>query len=281
MTPLSLFGGRGFVGSAFQQDYPSHGVSMPRDQLVSDTNRVLYLVSTVSNANIHTNPYVDIDTNLSHLMRVLEACRKAHSDLEFNFVSSWFVYGPDLKTPAREDSACNPWGLYSITKRAAEQMLICYAETFGIRYRILRLCNVIGHEDVKASPDKNVIQWMLNRLMRNEPVHLVNPDAVTRDVLHVSDVASAINHTILCGEWNQIYNIGRGSSASLSYLIKRAKTLYSSSSSEITTQVKPAAPHATMDFQMNTDRLASLGWRPLLDFSQTLQRSMNLPCATS
>ena len=114
---LQIFGGLGFVGSQFVKQYPDIIVNERNDHEVKSKN-ILYLISTISNYNMLTDPYVDIDTNLTTLMRVLEQCKD--KDVTFNFVSSWFVYG-DTGMPAHEDSPCKPTGFYSITKKAAEE----------------------------------------------------------------------------------------------------------------------------------------------------------------
>ena len=131
---IQVFGGKGFVGSAFVKTNPNMIVNERTNYKVSlDANEIVYFISTVTNYNVKTDPYVDIDTNLSTMIRVLEQCK--HRGLTFNFISSWFVYG-DTEMPAKETSYCNPTGFYSITKRCAEQLLISYCETFNIRYRI-------------------------------------------------------------------------------------------------------------------------------------------------
>ena len=89
-TKIQVFGGFGFVGSEFVKQNPDCIVNERHDYTVK-SNNILYLISTISNYNMLTNPYIDIDTNLTTLMRVLEQCK--NRDVTFNFVSSWFVYG--------------------------------------------------------------------------------------------------------------------------------------------------------------------------------------------
>ena len=54
----------------------------------------------------------------------------------------------------KESDYCDPTGFYSITKRAAEQLIISYCNTFNLKYRILRLTNIIGENDKKVSSQK-------------------------------------------------------------------------------------------------------------------------------
>ena len=135
MNELSIFGATGFIGSRYCELYPDNMYRIPRSQIASRTNNILYFISTVDNYNIFTCPLIDVETNIVHLIKVLETCKK--KSLTFNFISSWFVYG-DHDEFVKEDAVCNPKGFYSITKRTAEQILINYCETFDIAYRIIR-----------------------------------------------------------------------------------------------------------------------------------------------
>ena len=99
---VNLFG-KGFICSYYSSIYPC--VVNHRNDLVPKTNNILYLISTTDNYNVKTNPYIDIETNLTTLIRVLENARQLE-DIVFNFASSWFVYG-DVPLNADENSYCN------------------------------------------------------------------------------------------------------------------------------------------------------------------------------
>ena len=137
---VNLFG-HGFIGSNYNKKYLSIVNSKNDIQPASMCSDVLYTISTIDNYNIFNNLHVDVDTNLTHLLRVLDQFKQMQDKSQythtFNFVSSWFVYG-DVTLPATEESYCNPKGFYSITKRAAEQLLISFCETFNLHYRIFR-----------------------------------------------------------------------------------------------------------------------------------------------
>lgn len=260
---VQLFGGNGFVGSEFVNQNPLNCVVNERidyNVKADHVTDILYLISTVTNYNMKVNPYIDIETNLITLMRVLEQCRD--KDIVFNFVSSWFVYG-HTEMPATEESLCRPSGFYSITKKAAEDLLICYCKTFGIKYRILRLANVIGAGDAKASPRKNALQYMINELKQNNDINLYEGGELYRDYIHVSDVASAIRTVIENGELNTIYNIGNGSPLLLKDMIELAHKKLNSKGKIIS--IKQPEFHKTvqvLSMWMKNDKLKSLGYYP-------------------
>jgi nucleoside-diphosphate-sugar epimerase len=233
MNKLSIFGSTGFIGSRFSELYSNEVIRVPKHQYTPPTKNILYFISTVDNYHIHTNLHIDIETNLTVLMKVLENIKSTYTPEEapiINFVSSWFVYGQNENIPFKEDSYCNPTGFYSITKRCAEQMLTCFCETFGYKYRIFRLANVIGEGDEKISKKKNALQYMIKEIVEGNDVDLYYGGNVLRDYIHVDDVCRGIKLAIDKGNVNEIYNIGSGVPSKFLDLINTAIEVASSHS---------------------------------------------------
>lgn len=269
---ISVYGSSGFVGSRFCSMYKDC-LSVPRDQNLPHTNNVLYFISTVHNYNIFTEPHKDIDTNLNKLIDVLEACRAKSNDMVFNFVSSWFVYGMNCTMDTKETTPCDPTGFYSITKRAAEQMLICYCNTFGLKYRILRLTNIIGEGDMKASPQKNAIQHMIGLLKKNEPVKLYDNGSNIRDFMCVEDTCKALKCCIDNSPTNEIINISNRDPHSIGSIIRYSKEKLGSSSELVSIE----APHfhkvvQVRDVCLNNDKLLSYGYIPSINTFEAVDR---------
>ena len=260
MEMINVFGGNGFVGCRFCDLTPNVIINERNDYQIK-SGEVLYFISTVDNYNVYEDPFIDIETNLTTLIKVLSTHNKDEK-LTFNFISSWFVYG-NVPLPAKEDSYCDPKGFYSITKRTAEQLLISYCETFGINYRILRLSNVLGPQDNKVSKKKNALQYMINQLKDNQDVSLYDGGNLYRDYLYVDDVVSAINLILEKGELNTIYNVGSGNTAYLNKIIDYAKEKLKSSSNII--NISPAEFHnivQTKNMVLDINKLQRLGFKP-------------------
>lgn len=205
---IAVYGGTGFIGSKFVEK--NECVVVPRGEVnpPQGTTKILYLISTVDNYNVLNNSFIDIDTNLTHLMKVLD-CVKG-KNIEFIFISSWFVYG-DTDLPAKETSCCNPKGFYSITKRAAEQLLESYCKTFNVDYKIVRLPNVVGKGDGKVSKKKNALQYLVEEMKAGNDIKLYHGGNFYRDILHVDDAIDGIKFVMDKGEKGEIYNLGSGS----------------------------------------------------------------------
>lgn len=275
MDKISVFGSTGFIGSRFCEMYPDAVIKVPRNECNSPTENLLYLISTVDNYNVYTDLHVDVDTNITFIMNVLDNIRKTKStDTVLNFVSSWFVYGQNHEIPFREDfSQCNPTGFYSITKRCAEQLIICWCNTFGYKYRILRLANVVGEGDKKISKKKNALQYMIKEIVNNRDVELYYGGEVLRDYIYVDDVCSALKLCIDSAPTNQIYNIGSGIPSRFLDIIN--KTIAEAGSSSKIIHIQPSNFHNIVQVRhsyLDITKIQNLGFKQQYDIDAIVKR---------
>ena len=262
---LSVFGGSGYIGSTYLRMFD--GLQVSRGERQPPTKDILYFISTTTNQNVFQDLQIDIDTNLKILTEVLSHCKR--TDTFFNFVSSGFVYGNDF-LDAKETDRCDPTGFYSVTKRCAEQLLISYCETFGIKYRIFRISNVFGI-DPTITKGKNVLGWMIRRLKNNEPIHLYDGGDYLKDYMWVEDVCRAINLLMNEAGPNEIYNVGTGTSRTFREIIEYAKDKVGSKSEIIDVPMPWDQKYLQIkNFTMNVDKLMDKGFVPELDIDRGL-----------
>lgn len=274
ITPISVFGSSGFIGSRFCEISGDRNViKIDRNDYVPKSHNILYLISTVDNYNVHTNLQIDIDTNLKVLMYVLENIKNS-KNTTFNFISSWFVYGQNHEIPFREDTThCSPTGFYSITKHCAEQMVICFCNTFDIKYRIFRLANVLGEGDVKVSKQKNALQFLIKELVNDRDIHLYYGGEVLRDYIYVDDACDAITRCMETAPTNQIINIGSGTPYRFLDIITRAMKISGSKSRII--NIEPTKFHNIVQVRhsyLDTAKLRSYGFECKYDINTVVDR---------
>jgi len=250
---LTVLGGSGYVGSEYVRQFQPTHINF-RGDYKTYTPDVLYLISTITNNNVYLDSHVDIDTNLNLLMGVLDNWRTTGKTSVFNFVSSWFVYG--YGTNFEEGDHCSPEGFYSITKNCAEELLKCYCKTFGLKYRILRLANVVGGFDPKASAHKNVLQYFIKQLKSDNTIHLIRGGQIYREYIHVEDCAKAIHKVITEGEVNATYNIGNNVPTLMVDAVEMLRTLLRSKSA---LEYKDGEAKS---FSMKAEKLRDLGYKP-------------------
>ena len=276
MNKINIFGGTGFIGSKFCELYPDQVIINDRNDYKTKSNNILYFISTVDNYNVHKNLHIDVDTNLTVLLSILEDI-KNKPDTVFNFVSSWFVYGQNKNIPFKEnDLECNPTGFYSITKRCAEQLIISFCETFNIRYRIFRLANVLGEGDNKVSKQKNALQFMIKEIVNGNNVNLYYGGNVLRDYIYVDDVCDAIYHCMEKAPVNEIINVGSGKPYLFLNIIKNAIQLANSKSKIITVD----SPHfhnvvQVKNSYLDTTKLTNYGYTCKYDINYIINKLVN------
>lgn len=274
---ISVYGGYGFVLGEFCRKFPEQTVRISKQDVLPESNLILYGISTTDNYNVFDNPTIDVETNLLHFMEVLDACHNKYgSDFEFYLVSTWFVYGlPEFDMiedyPQMEEAPCNPKGFYSITARCREQLLISYCETFKIPYKILRLANVLGTRDTKVSKKKNALQYLLDKIVHNEDIELYEGGNFYRDYIDVRDIVSAIKLVMEKGT-HPIYNISNGTSHRFKDLINYAVN-YSKSKSNVWDKLDKPEFHSVVqskDVFLSNKKLSELGYKPEYTIEQTL-----------
>ena len=265
---ISVYGATGFIGGTFCSMFPENIIAIPRDDRKPPSKNILYLISTVSNYNIFDYIHLDVNTNLTVLLDVLQYCKE--NDIVLNYVSTGFVYGSDI-IYAKEDDACDPRGFYSITKRTAEQLLISFCKTFGVKYRIMRIANVYG-QDKTVSSKKNVLGFLIDLMKQNKPITLYDDGMQLRDYMHVSDICRALKLVMDEGEVNEIYNIASGNALHFREIIETVKNILGSRSELLSVETPKFNQIAqAKNFALNTDKLKSLGFNQKVSLLDGLQ----------
>jgi nucleoside-diphosphate-sugar epimerase len=279
---ITVYGGTGFVGSEFvAQHWQKDDLWLPprwsrRPNPYKKTDMV-YFISTTHNYHVFDDPTLDVKTNLLVLTETLDSWKRNNPEGVFNFISSWFVYGPrngfERAGKTREDETCRPQGFYSITKYCAEQLIESFCRTHGMKYRILRLCNILGPGDMGVSKQKNALQYLINEMKADRPIEIYGNGNFTRNYMDVRDCARAIRLVMEKGIPNEIYNIGTEPSQRFIDLINLA--YHSMESKSEIRFIAPKKFHKQVqveNFDMDCSSLRSLGFEPEYNIVQTVMR---------
>lgn len=248
---ISLFGA-GFIGGKFNELYKDEVYIESRESINPVNDKVLYFRGTTTNYNIFNNPNLDIDVNLTLFVNTLKNLKP---NSEFNHISSWFVHAPQ--------------GFYSATKLCQEHLLESYCHTFYHKYRILRLCNIIGGDNKKSS-QKNALEFIIDKLKKNDNIQIYEGDNY-RNYLHVEDGCRAIKLALDKGKLDETYEIGDIKSYKLIDLIEHCKRKLDSKS--VITRIKTPYFHEIVqvkDFHMDTQKIYELGFKPNYNIFETL-----------
>jgi dTDP-glucose 4,6-dehydratase len=267
---LTILGGKGFVLGEYVNQFYHHAIGNitsvnGREDYSVYSEDILYGISTLHNFHVFTDPYLDIETNLTTLVKVLENWKQYQDKTGkkgcFNFLSSWSCYGAGHEPPVSETADCRPSGFYISTKFCAENLLRAYCIAHGFNCRILRMANIVG-PDPKVSKQKNQLQYNIGLLAQNKDVELFGDGLFFRDFLHVRDASRAIE-TVLCkGVVNDVFNIGNGwPGYYYKDILEYAKEKLESSGSIVfreATEFQKKVPVAS--FYMDVSKLCALGF---------------------
>ena len=129
---------------------------------------------------------VYVEDNIRATQHLLEACRVSGVQ-RFVFASSSSVYGNIDTFPTREDYPTKPHSPYGVTKLAAENLAVLYANNWHIPTVALRFFTVYGP---RQRPDMALAR-LISCCRSGEPFRLFGDGSAVRDLTYVGDVVRA------------------------------------------------------------------------------------------
>ena len=206
--------------------------------LVRQSSSVFHFAAQVAVTTSLEDPLRDFEINARGTLNVLEAVRLGNPAVPLIFTSTNKVYGAldDLAVELRgeryephaeearahgiaEARALDFHSPYGCSKGAADQYVLDYARTFGLRALVFRMSCIYGPHQ-KGNEDQGWVAHFLLRALDGEPITLYGDGRQVRDLLFVDDLIDAFllaesRADELAG---QAFNIGGGARNTLSLL---------------------------------------------------------------
>jgi CDP-paratose 2-epimerase len=207
-------------------------------QAVAGTSRVFHFAAQVAVTTSLVDPIMDFEVNARGTLNLLEAMRALDSPPSLLFTSTNKVYGhlDDLPLRARAnryeplDTAIARRGIsehrpldfhspYGCSKGAAEQYVLDYARTFGLKATVFRMSCIYGPHQFGTEDQGWVAHFIIQALTRR-PLTLYGDGLQVRDVLFVEDLVDAMlrAHENIDRLSGQAFNIGGGRGRAVSLL---------------------------------------------------------------
>ncbi|MBV9843184.1 MAG: SDR family NAD(P)-dependent oxidoreductase [Sphingomonadaceae bacterium] len=182
---------------------------------------VFHLAAQVAVTTSLTDPREDFAINIAGTLNLLEALRTRAPETPIVFASTNKVYGDladldfrlegdayrpiDREVRAHGIGELRPLDFhtpYGCSKGAADQYVLDYARSFGIRAAVLRMSCIYGERQM-GTEDQGWVAHFLIRALRREPITLYGDGHQVRDILHVSDAVAAY-----LSAWRRIDAVG-------------------------------------------------------------------------
>ncbi|HVY47510.1 MAG TPA: SDR family NAD(P)-dependent oxidoreductase [Minicystis sp.] len=261
-------------------------------RVAAGATSVFHFAAQVAVTTSLVDPREDFEVNAAGTLNVLEALRALASPPPVFFTSTNKVYGglPDVAMRARgkrwepEDPELLARGVsearpldfhspYGCSKGAADQYVIDYARTFGLRAVVFRMSCIYGPRQF-GTEDQGWVAHFAIRALQGRPIAIYGDGKQVRDVLFVDDLVDAFlaarrDAAVLSG---RAFNIGGGPENTLS-LVELLELLGELRGARPATTFEPWRPGDQRYYVSDVTAFsAATGWRPRVGVQEGVRR---------
>lgn len=177
--------------------------------LVRGKDYVFHLAGQVCHLMSLSNPFPDIEMNITGTAIVMEALRKFNRDAIVVYTGTRGQYGASVSLPVNEEAPTNPKGIYEISNLTAEKIIKVYNDVHGVRSVLLRLSNIYGPRSQMLHSRFGVCNWFVRLALDNDTIKVFGDGSILRDFLYVDDTVDAMLRSALVPEaYGEIFNVG-------------------------------------------------------------------------
>jgi CDP-paratose 2-epimerase len=261
------------------------------ERTIAEAKSVYHFAAQTAVTTSIENPIVDFEINARGTLNLLEAVRTTNTRVPVIFASTNKVYGAlaSVTTKATSDShlprdrSLRAFGIsethplefstpYGCSKGVADQYVIDYAKTYGLRTAVLRMSCIYGPRQLGTEDQGWVAHFLIQALSRR-PITIFGDGRQVRDILHVSDAVAA--YRAATAEIDRVqgcaFNLGGGPSNAVS-LINVLSEIRRITGREL--DLRHAEPRAGDQRYFVADTRAieeALGWRAEIEWRRGLE----------
>jgi UDP-glucose 4-epimerase len=158
------------------------------DSALAGLDAVVHLAAAGSVVGSITDRAGNFDSNVLGTFRVLDAARRAGVSRTVQASTGGALIG-DATPPVSEQSLPKPLSPYGASKLAGEGYAHAFAKTYGLTTVAVRFGNVYGPWCARK---RGVLNVYFESLHSGAPLIIYGDGSATRDYVHVSDIAQAL-----------------------------------------------------------------------------------------
>ncbi len=216
------------------------------EEVAAGAEAVFHFAAQVAVTTSLTDPREDFAVNVGGTLNLLEALRQRNPAAPLIFASTNKVYGdlaqvilahqgesyapqdPALAQGVSEATSLAFHTPYGCSKGAADQYVLDYAASFGLRTASLRMSCIYGPHQM-GTEDQGWVAHFARRALAREPILIFGNGHQVRDILHVDDAVDAYLAAWRCIDKvkGRAFNLGGGpaNAVSLVQLLRHLETV--------------------------------------------------------
>jgi UDP-glucose 4-epimerase len=249
---------------------------MAVNYLVRGQDYIFHLAGQVCHLMSLSNPFPDIEMNITGTAVLMEALRKHNPNAIVVYTGTRGQYGPSVSLPVNEEAPTNPKGIYEISNLTAEKIIKVYNDVHGVRSVLLRLSNIYGPRSQMQHSRFGVCNWFVRLAMDNTPIQVFGDGSILRDFCYVDDTVDAILRVANTPEaYGEIFNVGSDIPVSFLELVKTIIDVTKQGTwnfAEFSVERKAQEPG---DFYSDVSKIQRIaGWAPTTSLTDGLAKTV-------
>jgi UDP-glucose 4-epimerase len=244
--------------------------------LVVDKDYVFHLAGQVDHILSMSNPFPDIDINITGAAVLMEALRHHNPKARVIYTGTRGQYGESAKLPVAEDAPTHPKGLHEISNLTAEQIVSMYHAVHHIPAVLLRLTNIFGERSQMKHPRYGVVNWFIRLAIDDETIKVFGDGKILRDFLYVEDTIDAIlTATLNENAYGEIFNVASGKPLNFIELADCLIEVAGTGRWEFAPFTPERAAQEPGDFYADISKIERIiGWTPKTSLKEGLTRTV-------
>ncbi|MBL8150155.1 MAG: NAD-dependent epimerase/dehydratase family protein [Blastocatellia bacterium] len=272
-------GGSGYLGSHVKSYFEAADLSRRSGfdiisniedvKKIADFDVVIHMAALVDKRPEAANRTFEV--NVNGTLNLLQSLREGQI---FIFCSTKDVYGNNVDKYNTVPETCSTeyigQGAYEWSKLIAEKYVQFYCNKAKVRHAIFRLSTIYA----KASPENRggFVSFFADSIINGKPLHLKMLGKQRRDLLHVTDLASAFESFIDSHIDAGLYNIGGGEANSIT-LYELTRLLGRLSRQKPNLTLSEEAVKEQIHYVTDLAKIErELGWTPKITIEEGLRR---------
>ena len=246
------------------------------NHLIKGKDYLFNLAGQVSHIDSMTDPFTDLEINVTSQVSILEACRQHNKDIKIVYPSSRQIYGKPQYLPADEKHPICPTDVNGININAGEWYHILYNNVYGIRATSLRMTNVYGPRQLIKHNRQGFIGWFIRQVVEGKKIQIYGDGSQKRDLNYVDDVCDALLLAAESEKANgQIYNLGHSEIISLKDLVALLVEINGQGEYELISWPEEKKKIDIGDYYGDFSKIKNeLGWEPKTNLREGLAKTI-------